>query len=176
MNNLNPVIQSIKNNKAIKASKNIKYPIKVYCIVDDLSEASRNIVLREIKNHANNSGVIYTTREYDSYKFSNDRDVIQRLPAFHVYINNIYNRTFYSNTRPLDHINECIKIHLNNEEIKVKRKQRWQKLYESFKNWINKFRYRDTAMKHYEREKTVNVRNNIINTITTSQIPISNWN
>ena len=55
---------------------------------------------------------MFITREYDSRKFSNDRDVIQRLPAFHVHINKAYNRTFYPNTRPLDHINECIELYI----------------------------------------------------------------
>jgi hypothetical protein len=169
MNGINPIVEYVKTNEGNKKSKDIKYPIKIYCIVDDISDASRNLLLREIKNHAINSGVIYTTREYDSYKFSNDRDVIQRLPAFHAYINKSYNRTFYSNTRPLDHINECIKIHLNNEEKKIRRIQRWKNLYESFKNWINRLTYRDTAMKRYEREQT-NISNNL------HKARISNWN
>jgi hypothetical protein len=169
MNGINPIVEYVKTNEDNKKSKDIKYPIKIYCIVDDISDASRNLLLREIKNHAINSGVIYTTREYDSYKFSNDRDVIQRLPAFHAYINKSYNRTFYSNTRPLDHINECIKIHLNNEEKKIRRIQRWKNLYESFKNWINRLTYRDTAMKRYGREQT-NISNNL------HKARISNWN
>ena len=171
MNTINPVLETIQIKTKYKEP--IKYPVKVYCIVDDLSEASRNTQLRDIKNHAISSGAIFLTREYDSRKFSNDRDVIQRLPAFHVYINKSYNRTFYPNTRPLDHINECINIYLKQEETREHRKGRWGKWYKSFKNWLGKFKFRETAMEKYEREeKTSNNKSRFVNT----SIPISSWN
>ena len=176
MNALNPVLDSIQTNTKNKISKKINYPIKVYCIVDDLSNASRITIIRDIKTHTLNSGAIFITREYDSRKFSNDRDVIERLPAFHIYINNIYDRTFYSNTRPLDHINESITIHLNNEEKKLKRKEKWKKLYTSFKEWLSKFRYRETAMERYERGQSVNVVNKSEKYTNKNIIPISSWN
>ena len=176
MNAINPVLDSIQTNTKNKISKKINYPIKVYCIVDDLSTASRNTLLRDIKTHTLNSGATFITREYDSRKFSNDRDVIERLPAFHIYINNIYDRTFYSNTRPLDHINESITIHLNNEEKKLKRKEKWKKLYTSFKEWLSKFRYRETAMERYERGQSVNVVNKSEKYTNKNIIPISSWN
>ena len=56
MNKSNPVSDTQASEN--KHYKTIKYPVKVYCIVDDLSEASRDILLRDIKAHAINSGVI----------------------------------------------------------------------------------------------------------------------
>ena len=172
MISINPVLESIKSTKNNTILDSIKYPIKVYCIVDDLSDASRNTTLREIKTHAINSGVMFTTREYDSQKFSNDRDVIERLPAFHVYINKAYNRTFSPNTRPLDHINECINIYLKNEDIKIKRKERWTKMYESFKNWIRTFKWRETAMERYDRHNMVDTSRRY----KKGTVHISEWN
>jgi len=174
MYKINPVVETIKTNK--KISEPIKYPVKVYCIVDDLSEASRNTLLRDIKSHAINSGAIFTTREYDSSKFSNDRDVIQRLPAFHIHINKVYNRTFYPNTRPLDHINECIKIHLTQEENKEIRKERWRKWYDSLRKWISKFKFRETAMEKYEREQNDVTEKSRFKNIKQNTVSISNWN
>lgn len=137
------------------AVKKVQYPVKVYCVVDDLSESSRDTLVRDIKTHVIDSGALFTTRVYDSKRFSNDRNVIIRLPAFHVYINNSYNRTFYANTRPLDHINECIAIYLKTEDEKVQRKARWFKLYESFKKFLWRMVHRETAMERYEREKYI---------------------
>ena len=178
MNTTNPVLGLIESRKNNTVLDNIKYPIKVYCIVDDLSDASRDPLLRDIKNHAINSGVIFTTREYDSQKFSNDRDIIQRLPAFHVYINKGYNRTFYPNTRPLDHINECIRIYLNNEDIKIKRRERWSKMYQWFKNLIRKFKWRETAMERYERHRISDNSNRKIDIYDFKKniVPVSEWN
>ena len=133
--------------------KKVHYPVKICCVVDDLSESSRDTLIKDIKAHAIESGVMFTTRVYDSRNFSNDRNVIIRLPAFHVYIHNSYNRTFYANTRPLDHINECIGLYLKTEDEKVQKKAKWSKLYESFKKFLWKMVHRETAMERYEREK-----------------------
>lgn len=176
MNHSNPVLEiqasANKNNKSI-----IKYPVKIYCIVDDLSDASRDVLLRDIKSHAINSGIIFTTREYDSRKFSNDRDIIERLPAFHAYIKKSYNRTFYPNTRPLDHINECINICINHEELKARRKEKWKKMYESFKKWIYRLSHKETAMERYEKEHYKDVVDTSrLDSIKKNKLPISEWN
>ena len=175
MNKSNPVLDT--QASANKHHKTIKYPVKVYCIVDDLSDASRNILLRDIRAHAINSGVIFTTREYDSRKFSNDRDVIERLPAFHASVNKAYNRTFYPNTRPLDHINECINICIHAEELKARRKEKWRKLYESFKTLIYKLSHKETAMERYEKEHyTGIVDTSRGENVKKNTVPISEWN
>jgi hypothetical protein len=176
MNQSNPLVESQLSTNATKPLS-IKYPVKIYCIVDDLSDASRDRLLRDIKTHTIHSGAIFITREYDSMKFSNDRDVIQRLPAFHAYINKSYNRTFYANTRPLQHINECIDIYLKGEELKAKRKERWRNLYMSFKNWIQKIRHRETAMERYERENSLSiVDTSRSDSLKKNVVPISEWN
>jgi hypothetical protein len=175
MNQSNPVLDT--QASAIKHHKTIKYPVKIYCIVDDLSDASRNSLLRDIRTHAINSGVIFTTREYDSRKFSNDRDVIERLPAFHAYVNKAYNRTFYQNTRPLDHINECINICIHAEELKARRRKKWQTLYESFKMLIYRLSHKETAMERYEKENyTGIVDTSRVENIKKNTVPISEWN
>lgn len=153
---INPILEIINEKKVILSK--IQYPVKVYCIVDDLSDASRDIRIREIKNHAIEAGVIFTTRLYDSTKYSNDRDVITRLPAFHVYIKKAYDRTFYSNTRPLDHINECVALYLNSENAKKERKARWAKLYGSFKTFLWRLVHKETAMERHERETYMNTK------------------
>lgn len=175
MNKSNPVLDT--QASANKHHKAIKYPVKIYCIVDDLSDASRDILLRDIRAHAINSGVIFTTRVYDSRKFSNDRDVIERLPAFHAYVNKAYNRTFYQNTRPLDHINECINICIHAEELKARRKEKWRKLYESFKTLIYRLSHKETAMERYEKEHyTGIVDTSRGENVKKNTVPISEWN
>jgi hypothetical protein len=178
MNTFNPVVETTNLNTSKRLESTvIKYPIKVYCIVDDLSEAGRDPIIRNVKSYVINSGAMFITREYDSRKFSNDRDVIQRLPAFHVHINKAYNRTFYPNTRPLDHINECIELYIKNEEAKIKRKGRWRKLYESFKKWVNNFKWRrETALEKYDREHITNTNKSRFDSIQNNKVPISNWN
>ena len=152
MSIVNPVVDLYEQRKIALAKRKIQYPIKIYCIVDDLSDASRDTLIRQIKEHALQSKVIFSTRVYDSTKYSNDRDIITRLPAFHVYIKKVYNRTFYANTRPLDHINECVALYLKGEDEKVQRKARWLQFYERCKSFLFRLVHRETAMERHERE------------------------
>jgi hypothetical protein len=158
MSTSNPIIDLGEARKAALAKKKIQYPVKVYCIVDDISDASRDPLLKQIREHALSVGAVFTTRLYDSTKYTNDRHLITRLPAFHVHIRSIYDRTFYPNTRPLDHINECIRSYLKEEEEKVKRKKKWIKLYQSFKAFVWRMVHRETAMERYERETYINAK------------------
>jgi hypothetical protein len=149
---INPVTDLHEQRKLALAKRKIQYPIKIHCIVDDLSDASKDTLVRKIKEHAHQSKVIFSTRVYDSMKYSNDRDIITRLPAFHVYINKGYNRTFYANTRPLDHINECVELYLKGEDEKIQRRARWQKFYERCKSFFWRILHKETAMERYEKE------------------------
>jgi hypothetical protein len=156
--NTNPVIDLHEQRKLALAKRKIQYPIKIYCIVDDLSDASRDTLIRQIKEHALQSKVIFTTRLYDSTKYSNDRDVITRLPAFHVYIKKGYNRTFYANTRPLDHINECVGLYLKSEEERAERRERWIQFYERCKSFFFRLIHKEAAMERHERETYVSAK------------------
>ena len=159
---VNPVIEKQELNK--QRSKLPEYPVRICCVVDELSEASRFTLLKEIKDYAHKSGAIYMTREYDSIKYSDDCNNISRLPALHIYIKGSYNRTFYPNTRPLQHIDEAVEICIKEENKKIERKKKWKNIYTSFINWIKNITHRETRMERYERESTIQSRK------------ISNWN
>jgi hypothetical protein len=128
MNHTNPI-------EKMEIPEPVKYPIRVICIVDEYPDAG-SALIQAIRTHVHNSGVIFQTRIYDSRRYSDDRDNITRLPAFHVYIQNSYNRTFYPNTRPLQHVNESVEIYLKNQALKKKRKEYISKIYRRFVNWI----------------------------------------
>jgi len=85
----------------------ITYPIKIYCIVKDYSDLINNYTVKEIKEYATKSGAICITRLFDT-SISEDRHFIEHLPAFHAHSGKKYIRTFYPNTRPLQHIDEII--------------------------------------------------------------------
>ena len=150
---VNPVIEKQELNK--QKPKLPEYPVRICCVVDDLSEASRFTLLKEIKEYAHSSGAIYMTREYDSSKYSDDRSKIIKLPAFHVYIKGAYNRTFYPNTRPLQHIDESVEICIRWEEKKEERRNMWKNWYNTIKLWIKRITHRETMMERYQRESII---------------------
>jgi len=138
-----------------------KYTVKIICVVDDYTDAG-TVVIQGIRTHTHNSGAIYQTRIYNSLKHSKDRDYITRLPAFHGYVNGIYNRTFYPNTRPLQHINECIELCIKIDENRKERREIFYKMYRTFIDWIT--RKKAKVEKPSERFQCAEV------------IPVSEWN
>jgi hypothetical protein len=123
-----------------KDPKMKEYNVKVCCVLWEFTDSNGNADIKMIKEHAHASGSLYTTRLYDSLKYSDDRKRIQRLPAYHIYINSAYMNTFYPDTDPLEHINECIEICNKRNEIKKKAKQEWSKVYSSVINWLPTFK------------------------------------
>jgi hypothetical protein len=93
--------------------------IIVTCVVDDLAEKDKRIL--DMRKFCKEQRVNFQMRTFDSTKYSDDRDNIYRLPAFHITIKGNYNRTFYPNTRPYQHVLECIDIY-NKRNISRKSK------------------------------------------------------
>ena len=186
MNQSNPIID-VKDEKRAEELQREKtrtyYPIKVCCVVWDLTDANGDKVIKMIKDHTHKSNAHFMTRVYDSTKYTDDCYQITRLPAFHVYIKGAYNRTFYTNTRPLQHIDECIESYIQRVESKKMKKKRWTTLYASFVAWIKKMAHRETRMERYQREETdLNELNNskkaksFESRMEHSVITLSEWN
>jgi len=113
------------NNPIIK-TKTIKkepYPITVYCVVDDLSTKNEHILT--IKEYVHSLNLNFITREFNSYKHSDDMYYISRLPAFHIYDKTNYVNTFYINTRPFQIIQETLDTYTERIYAKEMSYQRW---------------------------------------------------
>jgi len=120
----NPII-----NDSIKQPK-IYHPIYVCCVVDELSDYDANILA--IRDYVNSMNMIFKRREYDSSKYKDDRDIIKRLPAYHIYIKRNYFRTFYPNTRPYQHIQEALQAYQEMEQRNEWRRNRLSRWYKAF--------------------------------------------
>jgi hypothetical protein len=125
------MISNILHYKSPKKEKQY-LSVKICCIVDELPDANDESIKR-IRDYCLDKNVIFETRVYDSYKYTNDRHFIRILPAFHLYVYNVYERTFYPNTRPYQHINEGIQLYIDKIEKKRKRKEDWEKYVNNFK-------------------------------------------
>ena len=149
---MNPVIKG-----GIKPQKKEILPVHVKCIVDDLGDKDAFIpIMRDYCNKE--KSILFSTREYNSSKYSEDRDIIVRLPAFHVYSNGQYMRTFYPNTRPYQHVEECIAEYVRRKTlVETRRRRPW-----FFVAWYNKFvalfRYRTRMERAADEEKEQQAR------------------
>jgi hypothetical protein len=179
MNQSNPVKDAQDQIQKQKQMKPKEYPVRVCCVVWEFPDSNGHTVIKAVKDHAHASGAIYMTRLYDSRKYSDDCNVIQRLPAFHIYINGSYNRTFYPDTpilQTLQNIDECIEVCNRRAEQKKKRKERWSKIYTSFKNWLRSLANRETRLERYEREqRAAMVDTTRFRDVNKNIVPISSW-
>ena len=127
------------------------YPITVKCVVDCLSDNDPDIVI--FRNYAHSLNINFQTREYDSRKWSEDRDIITRLPAFHIYVNKHYRETFYPNTRPYQIMYDTVEAYKVRQHERGSRRT-WVAFYRDVKKHIATLFHRKTAMEKYQAEQT----------------------
>lgn len=106
----------------------VNKPVTVICVVDDLAE--KNDIILNMRKFCKENRVNFHIRLFNSTKYSDDRHNIYRLPAFHVTIKKNYLRTFYPNTRPYQHVLECIDIY---DKQSAPRKNRVFSIFNSIK-------------------------------------------
>jgi hypothetical protein len=92
--------------------------------VADPSEIDTDIEM--VNEHSSNLGLSFKLREFDSWKYADDRYVITSLPAFHVYFGEGYVDTFYPDEKVLNNIEECIKKYEKIQNEKRKFIEAWK--------------------------------------------------
>ena len=130
----------------IQPKKADTYPITVKCIVDCLSDKIPE--LPAFREYAHSLNIQFMTREYNSKRYSEDRDIITRLPAFHIYIKKQYRHTFYPNTRPYQIMQDTVAEYKKNINTRT-----WKDLYVDLKKYLSAVFHRKTAMERYQEDK-----------------------
>lgn len=125
-----------------------KYPITVKCVVESLSEKIPDIL--KIRDFAHSMNINFTSREYNSRKYSDDRDNITRIPAFHIYTNGGYKKTFYLNTRPYQIIQEIVQEYEAAQERR--RRRTWHTFYTELRVYLKAAFKKKTAMEKYQEQ------------------------
>jgi hypothetical protein len=101
-----------------------KLPIRVEIVVKVLEDAKS---LQEFKSFCQDQQILVETRVYDSYKNRHDRDEIVSLPAFHIYVNTIYQKTFYPAHRPFQIVSDTVFEYKRRIQERQEKKGRWKK-------------------------------------------------
>jgi hypothetical protein len=140
---MNPIEKNVNKPTPVK----VIYPITVKCVVDDLSDKDKDV--QKIRDYAQSLNIIFITREYNSSKYSDDRDFIRHLPAFHIYEKTRYKNTFYPNTRPYQIIQDTVNQYLERK----KNKRSWGLFFQDCVQTLKKTFHRKTAMERYNEEK-----------------------
>ena len=151
---MNPIhmLAAEKEKVYLEAAKGSHIPVHVTCVLDDYSDYS-DPTIHSIRDHCKSKSVLFTTRIYDSDKYSCDRYFMERLPAFHIYIKKAYIKTYYPNTRPLQNVDEAVETYMKRLEAAKKKKLTWQKWIQSIKMWFKALGHRKTRLEKYQEEQ-----------------------
>jgi hypothetical protein len=84
-----------------------KTPYKVYYIVESLEEYDPT-PLNKLKELLEGQDIVIQVREFNSVRYADDRDIIEYLPAFHLYINKECMKTFYTDSNFIEEIQDGI--------------------------------------------------------------------
>ena len=108
--------------------------IRVECIVYQLSDFDE--ILKNIRNKCHELDVLFTTRKFNSSKYSNDRNEIKKLPAFHIYIGDQYKNTIYPDNDTIKNIK--MEKTLYNDKIERKKRKKLEReiYYADLYNWF----------------------------------------
>lgn len=126
------------------------YPITVKCIVDCISDVDPSLL--PFREYAHSLNINYVTREYDSWKNSDDRHNITRLPAFHIYVKKQYKQTFYPNTRPYQIMQDTLETYKIKQQKHFRKNSTWTSFYTDIKKRLFSLFYR-SAMEKYNDGK-----------------------
>jgi hypothetical protein len=148
------MIVNPSHKEPVAPKENVRYPITVACVVADLSNYDNGII-QQVREHCSNQNIMFTTRVYNSSSYAVDRDVIERLPAFHIYTKGSYIKTFYPVGRPLQHINEVIDAYIQRQDAKVRRKAFWKNAYARLVAFVKKLGHRKTRLERYQEAQAV---------------------
>ena len=118
-------------------TEKILYPITVKCVVSDMSEVGSKI--QEIKKYAQKQHISFLVRTF-SESISDDRNFIQRLPAFHIYEGKSYKKTFYLDTNPNRYIDDVVQLYIYKlrEKGLEKEKRVWNSYILNFAKSVKK--------------------------------------
>jgi hypothetical protein len=71
-----------------------KYRVRV-TLIYDWSHDCDFAEFHTIKTYCKDNGMIFGSREYNTYRYYQDREFVVKLPAFHVFVQDDYERTLY---------------------------------------------------------------------------------
>jgi hypothetical protein len=100
--------------------------IEVCCVVGDHSHVDTDIEL--VNEYVSNLGLKFKLREYNTWKYSDDRDMISSLPAFHIYFGEGYIDTIYPDGKVLDNIDEYVTQYEKNRSARLRLIEVWKNI------------------------------------------------
>lgn len=150
--NSNPILERQKELEEEQKKKDtFRYPFRVTCIYR-AEEGWDFPIFHEVKKYCQENHVTFSAREYNTYKFEEDTNIM-RLLAFHIYYKNDVQETHYFDTNPVHKIQLEIWAYEDLEKEKAKARQRRQEKWDAMKEtWKSIF-----TLDHFRKKAALNL-------------------
>ena len=99
----------------------VKIPLHIVYVMDD-----SNTYDQELSNFCNSKELRFTTRLYDSLRYSDDRINIKDLPAIHLYLKKSYKDTIYPSEELFDTLTARMNEYAFTEKKREQQKKKWK--------------------------------------------------
>lgn len=126
----NPTVEIRNQNEKERREKEaFRYPFIVTCVVRYTEDLPNTPSFKLVRTFCENNHVAFSAREYDSHRYSEDCNFIEKLPAFHLYYKNgrEHYMTFYGDQNPVQKILEEIGDWKKEQEKRKARKEAWDR-------------------------------------------------
>ncbi len=108
-----------------------KTPVYVIAVLEDLTYYSDQDI-QKVHRYCVTNNIAFESREFDSIKYSIDKHFVERLPAFHIFSESAYVRTFYPVGRPIQIIQETVNNYHHKQAVRAQRRSFRQLFVELF--------------------------------------------
>ena len=116
-------------------------PLHVVYVTADSSEYKGDIT-----TFCEKHGIRFTSRLFDSDKYSHDRYEIGRLPALHIYTEKILQMTVYMNESPVECIEACLHEYEEKERKRAERMKWWRNQLKKYTSFIKRMPKSETEI------------------------------
>lgn len=142
-------LQAARARAASVAPPPPSLPIKVVFVVREMEDQA-NETLQVVRKFCKEKRLIVETRLYDSHAYRHDRDEIERLPAFHIFVKNMHERTFYPGGRPIQIIQQTIEEYTRWFAEKEAARGRFRRMLLRLHTALKKLLHRKTRLEKQE--------------------------
>jgi hypothetical protein len=132
-----------------KAPKDLPKRLPI-CVTFVMREGGSAADAKEFRDFCAAKSLLFETRLYDSWRYRQDRDYVERLPALHIAVNGKWERTFYPVGRPYQHIQEVVQEYMERLERKRAKKGRLLRRLREFAARVRGWFHRPTALERAE--------------------------
>ena len=141
----NPIVDTLESSeKERKEKEAFRHEFMVTMVVETVEDVQKFAAFHLVKKFCSENHVAFSTRDYDSKKYEDDRENIVHLPAFHLSVRSNRNLldTFYPRDNPIQKIQDEILQYHKEIERKRQKKEAWEKKVQSLISFFESFSFK----------------------------------